>query len=61
MKLEQQVFGKDRHADIGTVLGRYNVVLYENDQQVRVVEVHEHSRHYALDVAINWINRIIEE
>ena len=61
MKLEHQVFGKNRHADIGTVLGRYNVVLYENGQQVRVVEVHEHSRHYALDVAENWITGLIKK
>jgi hypothetical protein len=61
MKLEQQVFGKDRHADIGTVNGRYNVVLYEKGQQVRIVEVHEHNRMYALDVAENWVTGLIKQ
>lgn len=61
MKLKTQLFGRNRRADVGTVLGRYNVALYENDQLVRIVEVHDHSESYALDVAGNWIRGIIRE
>lgn len=61
MKLVTQMFNDNRRADIGTVLGRHNVVLYEQDKQVRIVEVHEHSESYAMDVAQNWINGIIKE
>lgn len=61
MKLVSQTFGDKRRADIGTVLGKFNVVLYENDEQVRIVEVHEHSEQYAHDVAENWINGIIKK
>ena len=61
MKLVTQLVRENRRADIGTVLGKFNVVLYEQDKQVRIVEVHEHSESYAMDVAQNWINRIIKE
>lgn len=60
MKLEQQVFHKGRRADVGTVLGRYNVVCYDEEgNQVKIVEVHEHSRYYALDVAQAWCEKRI--
>ena len=63
MKLETQVWGNElnRRADIGTVLGKYHVILWENDEQVRVVDVSGHSASYAHDVGENWVMGIIEE
>ena len=39
----------------------FEVDLYENDQKVRTIHVHDHSVSYAEDCAENWCQRIIEQ
>jgi hypothetical protein len=45
------------HTDI---FGKLQVVLYENDQVHRVVDVGDHNIHYAEDVVENWCTGVIE-
>ena len=60
MKLKTQIFLNKRRADIGTVQGRHNVVCYdENGQQVKIIECHEHSESWAIDVAQAWCEKKI--
>ena len=63
MKLKTYMINhnNNRRADVGTVLGKYNVVLYKDGQQVRIVECHKHSESWAMDVAENWLNEVIKE
>ena len=59
MKLKTQQFKDNRRADIGTVLGRHNVVCYENGNQVKIIECHDHNEHWAMDVAQAWCEKKI--
>ena len=38
----------------------YEVDVYENDQKIRTIQVHEHSQSYAEDCAENWCQRIMD-
>ena len=49
-----------RHADVFSSYQGYEVVMFENDEQVHHVQCWEHSRHYAEDCAENWTERIIK-
>ena len=40
---------------------RYIVDLFKNDELFGTVDVSNHSRHYANDVAENWENGILKE
>tara|TARA_R100000231_G_scaffold62176_1_gene50548 strand:- start:797 stop:1018 length:222 start_codon:yes stop_codon:yes gene_type:complete len=38
----------------------FEVDVYENDQKIRTIKVHEHSASYAEDCAENWCQRIMD-
>tara|TARA_R100001460_G_scaffold10330_2_gene24428 strand:- start:499 stop:720 length:222 start_codon:yes stop_codon:yes gene_type:complete len=38
----------------------YEVDVYENDQKIRTIRVHEHSVSYAEDCAENWCQRVMD-
>ena len=38
----------------------YEVDVYENDQKIRTIQVHEHSESYAEDCAENWCQRVMD-
>lgn len=59
MKLKTQIINKERRADVGTVLGRHNVVCYENGRQIKIIECHDHNESWAIDVASAWCEKRI--
>ena len=59
MKLVAQCVRGNRGADIGTVLGKFNVVCYEDGKWIKIIECHEHSESYAVDVGTAWVEKRI--
>lgn len=59
MKLVTQFVRDNRRADIGTVLGKFNVVCYEDGKWIKIIECHEHSEIYAVDVGTAWCDKKI--
>ena len=59
MKLVTQLVRGNRRADIGTVLGKFNVVCYEDGKWIKIIECHEHSESWAMDVGSAWCDKRI--